>query len=118
VSPDVTGEAALNNVAADAVSPPSTVANDPNAEQQASEENPSVPADPLAEAAQIIEELATGFVGEGELEIIRDEEADRFVYQSVSPETQEVIRQFPPEELLRVVRYIREVEGLILDETA
>lgn len=74
--------------------------------------------DPLASAAATIEELVGGFTGEGELEILLDEEADRFIYQSVDPETGEVLRQFPPEEILQLVRAIRDMEGLVIDETA
>ncbi|MGF1606677.1 MAG: flagellar protein FlaG [Rhodothalassiaceae bacterium] len=76
------------------------------------------PFDPLEEAATVIDGLIGGFTEGGELEILFDEETDRFVYQVIDSDTSEVLRQFPPEELLRVVRAIRDVEGLVLDETA
>lgn len=74
--------------------------------------------DPFAEASEVIDGIVGGFTAGGELEILLDEETDRFIYQAIDTETGEVIRQFPPEEILRVVRAVREIEGLVLDESA
>ena len=74
--------------------------------------------EPLASAAAALEALVGGFTEGGELEIVLDEETDRFIYQSVDPASGEVLRQFPPEEILQAVRTIRDLEGLIVDETA
>jgi len=69
-----------------------------------------------------LNELLEEVMGDGfparELRVSRDEESARFVYTSVDIESGEVIRQFPPEEILRLVRAVREAAGLVHDETA
>lgn len=69
-----------------------------------------------------LNELLEEVMGDGyparELRVSRDEESARFVYTSVDIESGEVIRQFPPEEILRLVRAVREAAGLVLDENA
>ncbi|RMF16854.1 MAG: flagellar protein FlaG [Alphaproteobacteria bacterium] len=52
------------------------------------------------------------------LRIDQDEATGRFVYKVVNADTGEVVRQFPPEEILRIVASIREAEGLVLDSRA
>jgi len=52
------------------------------------------------------------------IRVSRDEESGRFVYKSVDTLSGEVIRQFPPEEILRLVRAVREAAGLVFDESA
>jgi len=44
-----------------------------------------------------------------------DESTDRLVAQVVNVETNEVIRQIPPEELMRLARRLREFIGILLD---
>ncbi|GER02811.1 hypothetical protein JCM17846_04930 [Iodidimonas nitroreducens] len=68
-----------------------------------------------------IEETISRLIGEdfnmARLRIDQDEETGRVVFQSVNRETGEVISQFPPETVLRLISSIREAEGIVLDAT-
>ena len=44
-----------------------------------------------------------------------DEETDRLIIQVIDRETQEVIRQFPEEEVLNITKRLREYIGLVFD---
>lgn len=74
--------------------------------------------DPFEQAAEILED----FIPEVEqipntrLRIDKDDETGRFVYYSVDDESGEVIRQFPPENILKFLSYYRGLEGLLLDD--
>ncbi|MBK5911053.1 hypothetical protein CCR85_06055 [Rhodothalassium salexigens] len=74
--------------------------------------------DRLAEAEAMIAEMTVGLRGEGRFEVVVDEESKRFIYRAVDEQTGEVIRQFPPEAILKAVRAIREFEGLLVDQDA
>jgi len=50
--------------------------------------------------------------------IDRDEEAGRFIYRMLDPETGETMRQWPPERYLDLVAYLREQSGGLINETA
>lgn len=52
------------------------------------------------------------------LSIAQDEATGRFVYRVIDINTGEVLRQYPPDEILRIVARIREAEGLVLDSEA
>lgn len=78
---------------------------------------PSVPDDPVGRASEIIDQLITDLRGpDTRLNIHRDEASGLFVYQLVDPKTGIIERQFPPEEVLRRVAAIREIEGMIFDD--
>jgi flagellar protein FlaG len=47
-----------------------------------------------------------------------DEDSGRTIVKVVDSETKEVIRQFPPEEILVLARHMRKGEGLILSTQA
>ena len=49
------------------------------------------------------------------MQISQDDETGRFVYKSVDVETGEVVRQFPPEEMLNFISRFREAAGLLVD---
>lgn len=49
------------------------------------------------------------------LSISFDKEAGRFVYRGVDRETGEVVRQYPPEEIIDQIAAIREFAGVIVD---
>jgi len=49
------------------------------------------------------------------LRIDKDESTGRFVYKGVNPDTGEVVRQFPAEDVLAVIRSYRNVAGLVVD---
>ena len=75
--------------------------------------------DSFEKAAELLEE----FIPEAEqlantrLRIDRDDETGRFIYLSVDDESGEVIRQFPPENIIKFLSYYRGLEGLLLDDT-
>jgi flagellar protein FlaG len=52
------------------------------------------------------------------LSIALDADLNRFIYRSIDKTTGEVIGQYPAEEILRAIKYLREVEGLVVDERA
>ncbi len=52
------------------------------------------------------------------LSIDLDADLNRFIYRSIDKVTGEVVGQYPAEEILRTIKYLREVEGLIVDERA
>ena len=45
-----------------------------------------------------------------------DRPSNRIIIKIVDTETEEVIRQIPPEELLRIMHYMDELLGLLVDE--
>jgi uncharacterized FlaG/YvyC family protein len=49
------------------------------------------------------------------LQITHDKNTGAFVYRSVDPETGEMIRQWPSEEILKLKESVRELEGMLLD---
>ena len=50
------------------------------------------------------------------LRVFKDDDSGRFVYQSVNSRTGEVVRQFPPEEILKLVARLRDVAGIVVDD--
>lgn len=52
------------------------------------------------------------------LSIVHDETTNRYVFKSVDPDTGEVIRQYPTEQMLRQIARIREITGLTVDSAA
>lgn len=75
--------------------------------------------DPLEQAAEALEEFIPEFeqVPNTRLRIDKDDDTGRFVYYSVDDESGEVIRQFPPENILKFLSYYRGLEGLLLDDS-
>ena len=49
------------------------------------------------------------------LQIEQDKETGTFIYRSVDPETGEVLRQWPPEQLLKLREHLSELEGMFVD---
>jgi len=52
------------------------------------------------------------------LEVEKDKELGTFIYRSINPDTGEIIRQWPPEKLLELREYLKEMEGLLVDTKA
>ena len=79
---------------------------------------PDLTRDPLEQAAELLEEFIPEVeqVANTSLRIDKDEETGRFVYFSIDDESGEVVRQFPPENILEFLSYYRGLEGLLLDE--
>ncbi len=72
----------------------------------------------LDRVSSLLEDFVPGDFGsqaETSLQISQDEETGRFVYRSVDVETGEVVRQFPPEEVLNFITRFREAAGLLID---
>ncbi|MCC3860801.1 flagellar protein FlaG [Pseudemcibacter aquimaris] len=52
------------------------------------------------------------------LSIDVDDGSGLFVYKGIDKKSGEVVSQFPAEEILALISYYREAEGLVVDETA
>ncbi|MDK2743996.1 MAG: flagellar protein FlaG [Nitrospira sp. BO4] len=66
-------------------------------------------------AAKVNEMLV---LGEPQLQIKVDDETERVVVKVVEQKSGEVIRQIPPEELLKLDKYLSSPKGLLLSEKA
>jgi uncharacterized FlaG/YvyC family protein len=62
--------------------------------------------------------MRQGLPSNTKLEIEKDKKTGTFIYRSVDPETGEVVRQWPPEEILKLRAALRDMEGLLVDEKA
>ena len=56
--------------------------------------------------------------GNTKLQVEKDKELGTFIYRSINPDTGEVIRQWPPESLLEMREYLKQMEGVLLDTQA
>lgn len=75
--------------------------------------------DPLSRAAEIVEAHFKSVSGiQKRLTMEKNEEAGVVVYKAIDRDTGEVIKQFPPEDLLKLLTYYRRIEGLALDAKA
>ncbi|MFZ5608510.1 MAG: flagellar protein FlaG [Pseudomonadota bacterium] len=81
-------------------------------------ENRNDPKDPFAKVTQMLGEALAGRIARSKLQIERDEASGRFIYKAVDVESGEVTRQFPPEEVLRILAFYRNPEGLVIDDKA
>ena len=73
--------------------------------------------DPAALEAAVKElERQAPALEERGLEISYSEEADRFIAKILDKESGEVVRQFPPEELLELHGRLDEVRGVLFDD--
>jgi|SRR5215470_11981071 len=50
------------------------------------------------------------------LQIEQDKETGTFIYRTVDSETGEIIRQWPPEQLLKLRESLAEMEGMLVDK--
>jgi flagellar protein FlaG len=50
------------------------------------------------------------------LQIEHDKETGTFIYRSVDSETGEILKQWPPEQLLKLRAHLAEVEGVLFDQ--
>src|SRR5258705_6130550 len=51
------------------------------------------------------------------LQIEQDKTSGAFIYRSIDPDTGEIVRLWPPEKLLELRDYLKEMEGVLLDKT-
>jgi len=75
-----------------------------------------VPDNPLDTAAKVLGDVVKeALPSNTRLRIDHDDEADSFVYKAVDPNTGEVLNQFPPEQILKVVAFFRKTQGIVFD---
>ena len=76
--------------------------------------------DPLQQAATAISNLIPEeeIIENSSLRIEQDEATGRFIYQSIDNVSGEVLRQFPPEQILEFLAFYRDPEGIVLDDEA
>ncbi len=76
--------------------------------------------DPLAQAAEALSDFIpdTEAFANTSLRIEQDEATGRFIYQNIDNASGEVLRQFPPEQILEFLAFYREPEGIVVDDEA
>lgn len=75
--------------------------------------------EPLEKVAAVVQSfLPENFDDNTKLSINKDDTTGLFVYRSVDRESGEVIRQFPPEDVLKYIVSVRKAEGLVVDGKA
>ena len=52
------------------------------------------------------------------LQVEKDKELGTFIYRSVNPDTGEVIKQWPSEQLIAMREYLKEMSGMLVDTQA
>ena len=57
-------------------------------------------------------------VEDAHLRIQEDQQSGRIVYQTIDNESGEVKKQYPADEILRSIRYLRALQGLMVDRRA
>lgn len=84
-----------------------------------SHETGATPKVGVAEMRDKLQELADqAFAGAAvELSISYDDSSGLFIYRGLDPESGEVVREYPPEEVLRRMRHLRDLRGLSLDRS-
>ena len=50
------------------------------------------------------------------LQIVQDKDTGEYIYRSIDPSTGEVIRQWPPEQLLALREDLKTMEGLLVNK--
>ena len=72
----------------------------------------------VSQAEAILNKALSLKSADTKLSIDVDDGTGLFVYKSVDKNSGEVISQFPAEEVLALIAYYREAEGLVVDENA
>ena len=74
---------------------------------------------PLEQAEQVLNDALEGSrPPNSRLKIEIDEPTGQFVYKAISNDSGETIKQYPQEEVLRLLAFFREVEGLTINRSA
>ncbi|MCW5724119.1 MAG: flagellar protein FlaG [Maricaulaceae bacterium] len=66
----------------------------------------------------LVEQMAREVFRDSRLTIVKDEGADAFVYRMIDQATGEVVRQWPPENMLQLREFLRSQQAGVLDEKA
>ncbi|MEM8799195.1 MAG: flagellar protein FlaG [Pseudomonadota bacterium] len=69
-------------------------------------------------ASELIAEMVGKSPENVRLEISADDETGRYIYKAVDKASGEIVRQFPTEELLRVLKAFRQEIGILINENA
>ncbi len=73
----------------------------------------------LAALSELQDEiLSQAGVDNAHLRISEDKVSGRYVYETVHNDTGEVMKQYPAEQLLRSIRFLRVMEGIMVDRRA
>lgn len=72
----------------------------------------------LETVAQAIEKYVPRDLPNTQLKIHHDDKTGLFVYKAVDRDSGEVMRQYPADEILRLITFYREREGLVVDDYA
>ena len=56
--------------------------------------------------------------GDSKLQVEQDKNTGTFIYRSLDPHTGEILRQWPPEELVKLREYLKDMEGLLVNTEA
>jgi uncharacterized FlaG/YvyC family protein len=89
-------------------------------EGPAAQEGPKRPERPPAEAIAAVKDYLGGLPSE--LRFDYDEEAERQVFRIVDPATREVVKQYPPDEFLAMIKRLKELDrnadnnGMLFDD--
>ena len=70
----------------------------------------------IGQAEAILNEALSLKSADTKLSIDIDDDSGLFVYKSIDKQSGEVISQFPAEEVLALIAYYREAEGIVVDE--
>ena len=71
----------------------------------------------LEQFAKNLEKYVPEPLADTRLLIERDDNSGLFVYKFLDPETQEIVRQYPTEDMLRLMSGADEQEGLAVDDS-
>jgi|TARA_R110002096_G_scaffold435927_1_gene664282 flagellar protein FlaG len=72
----------------------------------------------VSQAEAILNKALSLKSADTKLSIAVDDESGLFVYKGIDKNSGEVVSQFPAEQVLALIAYYREAEGLVVDETA
>ncbi len=119
-SPQAVAQTAKREVSADAQAKKA-----PSADQATSSGRAAVDVreqaghDPLKRAEQVLNQALEGSKPpNSRLTIEIDEPTGQFVYKAINNDSGETIRQYPQEEVLRLLAFFREIEGLSINRSA
>ena len=76
-------------------------------------------ADDAKELEQALNERISRYLSTNvRLQIDKDRDTGHFVYKSIDSQTGELHKQFPAEDILRMLAFFRELDGLLYDQEA
>ncbi len=80
----------------------------------------NLPPDMRIEALQAAVEklIKKSLPNNSKLQVEQDKTTGFFIYRSIDPDTGEVIRQWPPEQLVELRDHLKDMEGMLVDTKA